>query len=130
MYDDNNIFAKIIRSEIPCDKVYEDDNVLFFYDINPVAKVHVLGIPKIKCANFADFIEQTNEQTIKNFFNKILDVIKTFKRSIQRLEFLIEETREKSDQLIFSKKKNQKKFREFISILLTRTKEPGISLAR
>ena len=59
MYDDNNIFAKIIRSEIPCDKVYEDDNVLFFYDINPVAKVHVLGIPKIKCANFADFIEQT-----------------------------------------------------------------------
>ena len=76
MYDDNNIFAKIIRSEIPCDKVYEDDNVLFFYDINPVAKVHVLGIPKIKCANFADFIEQTNEQTIKNFFNKILDVVK------------------------------------------------------
>jgi len=61
MYDDNNIFAKIIRSEIPCDKVYEDDDVLFFYDINPVAKVHVLGIPKIKCANFADFIEQTNE---------------------------------------------------------------------
>ena len=76
MYDDNNIFAKIIRSEIPCDKVYEDDNVLFFYDINPVAKVHVLGIPKIKCANFADFIEQTNEQTIKNFFNKILNVVK------------------------------------------------------
>ena len=76
MYDDNNIFAKIIRSEIPCDKVYEDDNVLFFYDINPVAKVHVLGIPKIKCVNFADFIEQTNEQTIKNFFNKILDVVK------------------------------------------------------
>ena len=75
MYDDNNIFAKIIRSEIPCDKVYEDDNVLFFYDINPVAKVHVLGIPKIKCTNFADFIEQTNEQTIKNFFNKILDVV-------------------------------------------------------
>ena len=45
MYDDNNIFAKILRSEIPCNKVYEDDDVLFFYDINPVAKVHVLGIP-------------------------------------------------------------------------------------
>ena len=76
MYDNNNIFAKIIRSEIPCDKIYEDDNVLFFYDINPVAKVHVLGMPKIKCANFADFIEQTNEQTINNFFHKILDVVK------------------------------------------------------
>jgi len=75
MYDDNNIFAKIIRSEIACDKVYEDDDVLFFYDINPVAKIHVLGIPKIKCSNFADFIEQTNEQTIKKFFNKVLDVI-------------------------------------------------------
>ena len=74
MYDDNNIFAKIIRSEIPCDKVYEDDDVLFFYDMNPVAKVHVLGIPK--CTNFEDFIEQTNEQTIKNFFKKILDVVK------------------------------------------------------
>ena len=75
MYDDNNIFAKIIRSEIACDKVYEDDDVLFFYDINPVAKIHVLGIPKIKCSNFADFIEQTNEQTIKIFFNKVLDVV-------------------------------------------------------
>ena len=76
MYDDNNIFAKIIRSEIPSDRVYEDDDVLFFHDINPVAKIHVLGVPKIKCTNFADFIEQANEQTIKNFFNKILDVIK------------------------------------------------------
>ena len=76
MYDDNNIFAKILRSEIPCDKVYEYNNVIFFHDINPVAKVHVLGVPKIKCVNFADFIEQSNEHTIKNFFNKILDVVK------------------------------------------------------
>ena len=67
MYDDNNIFAKIIRSEIPSDRVYEDDDVLFFHDINPVAKIHVLGVPKIKCTNFADFIEQANEQTIKNY---------------------------------------------------------------
>ena len=76
MYDDNNIFAKIIRSEMPCDKVYEDDNVLFFHDINPIAKIHILGIPKIKCINFADFIEQANEKTIKDFFNNILDVVK------------------------------------------------------
>ena len=76
MYNNNNIFAKIIRSEIPSDKVYEDDDVLFIYDINPVAKIHVLGMPKIKCTNFVDFIEQSNEHTIKNFFNKILDVVK------------------------------------------------------
>ena len=76
MYDDNNILAKILRSEIPCNKVYEDEDVLFFYDINPIAKIHVLGIPKIKCSNFADFIEKTNEHKISNFFNKILDVVK------------------------------------------------------
>ena len=76
MYDDNNIFAKILRSEIPCDKVYEDDDVLFIFDINPKAKIHVLGIPKIRCANFEDFIEQADEHKISNFFNKILDVVK------------------------------------------------------
>ena len=48
MYDKNNIFAKILRKEIPCEVVYEDDQVLFFYDINPQAKVHILGIPKKK----------------------------------------------------------------------------------
>ena len=43
MYDNNNIFAKIIKGQIPCKKVYEDDDVLFFEDINPASKVHVLG---------------------------------------------------------------------------------------
>ena len=59
MYDENNIFAKIIRGEISCDKVYEDDDVLFFKDINPIAKVHVLGIPKSQCVDFSDFISRT-----------------------------------------------------------------------
>ena len=45
-YDSNNIFARILRGEIPCDKVYEDDHVLAFRDIRPHAKVHVLLIPK------------------------------------------------------------------------------------
>ena len=76
MYDDNNIFAKILRSEIPCEKVYEDDDVLFFYDINPIAKIHVLGVPKIKCINFAEFIIKNNDQKLSNFFNKILYVVK------------------------------------------------------
>ncbi len=70
MYDENNIFAKILRGEIPCDKVYEDDNVLFFYDINPLAKIHVLGIPKVKCKDFSEFVKKTNPEKITNFFKK------------------------------------------------------------
>ena len=68
MYDKNNIFAKIIRSEIPCDKVYEDEDVLFFNDINPIAKVHVLAIPKIECVDFIDFMQKAKEDKINNFY--------------------------------------------------------------
>ena len=45
-YDDNNIFAKILRNEIPCNKIYEDEFVLSFHDINPQKKIHALVIPK------------------------------------------------------------------------------------
>tara|TARA_Y100000590_G_scaffold467242_1_gene645519 strand:+ start:254 stop:607 length:354 start_codon:yes stop_codon:yes gene_type:complete len=76
MYDKNNIFAKILRSEIPCKKVYEDDDVLFFHDINPVAKIHVLGIPKNECANLEEFIASSNEKVIHNFFSKVIEVAK------------------------------------------------------
>ena len=44
IYDDNNIFAKILRKEIPCKKIYEDEFVLSFYDINPQKKIHALVI--------------------------------------------------------------------------------------
>ena len=75
MYDENNIFAKIIRGEIPCDKVYEDDDTLFFKDINPIAKVHVLGIPKSKCIDFSDFISKNTPNKISEFFKKTNQVI-------------------------------------------------------
>ena len=75
MYDKNNIFAKIIRGEIPCSKIYEDEKVLFFKDINPQAKVHVLAIPKNEVINFRDFIESTNIDTVNYFFKKINDVV-------------------------------------------------------
>jgi len=45
-YDKNNIFAKILRKEIPCKKIFENDYVLSFYDINPQKKIHALVIPK------------------------------------------------------------------------------------
>ena len=76
MYDDNNIFAKIIRKEIPCKLVYEDKKVLFFYDINPQAKIHILGVPKNSVINFREFIFNTDKDTIKYFFDKTLEVIK------------------------------------------------------
>tara|TARA_B110000003_G_scaffold26874_1_gene25473 strand:- start:305 stop:670 length:366 start_codon:yes stop_codon:yes gene_type:complete len=54
-YDDNNIFAKILKDEIPCDKIYEDDYILSFHDINPQKKIHALVIPKGKYINLDDF---------------------------------------------------------------------------
>jgi diadenosine tetraphosphate (Ap4A) HIT family hydrolase len=67
-YDENNIFAKILRGEIPCNKVYEDDFVLAFYDIQPQTKVHVLVIPKGAYVSFADFSQQASEAEVTGFF--------------------------------------------------------------
>lgn len=55
-YDPNNIFAKILRGEIPCDKLYEDKHVLAFRDIAPAAPVHILVVPKGEYVSFHDFI--------------------------------------------------------------------------
>ena len=75
MYDDNNIFAKIIDGKIPCKKIYEDKDVLFFEDINPVSKIHILGIPKVKCVDFSDFISNYDQGIVTNFFQKFDFVI-------------------------------------------------------
>ena len=75
MYDENNIFAKILRKEIPCDKVYEDEFSLFFNDISPQAKVHVLGIPKFPCESFSDFLKKADDLNILSFFKSIQLVI-------------------------------------------------------
>lgn len=53
-YDDNNVFAKILRGELPCEKVYEDEHVLALMDIMPRADGHVLVIPKAKARNILD----------------------------------------------------------------------------
>ena len=75
MYDKNNIFAKILRKEIPCDQVYEDDLSLFFNDINPQAKIHVLGIPKFPCIDYFDFITKADDRVITSFFKSVNTVI-------------------------------------------------------
>ena len=66
-YDDSNIFARILRGEIPAKKVYEDEWAFAFHDINPQAPVHVLIIPKGKYCSFADFSAQASEAEIAGF---------------------------------------------------------------
>ena len=63
-YDKNNIFAKILRGEIPCKKVYENDHVLAFRDINPQKKVHVLVIPKGEYVDLDDFNKKASDKEI------------------------------------------------------------------
>jgi len=63
-YNKNNIFAKILRGEIPCKKIYEDKFILSFYDINPQKKVHALIIPKGEYINLDDFSSKASEQEI------------------------------------------------------------------
>ena len=76
MYDKNNIFAKILSKEIPCDSVYEDEKVLFFNDINPQAKIHILGIPKLEVEDFGDFILKADAKEIKYFFSKVYSIVR------------------------------------------------------
>jgi diadenosine tetraphosphate (Ap4A) HIT family hydrolase len=70
-YDPNNVFAKILRGEIPCDKIYEDDHVLAFRDIRPQAKVHVMVIPKGAYVSSQDFSEKASEAEIVAFTRAI-----------------------------------------------------------
>ena len=70
-YDDNNIFAKILRKEIPCKKIYEDDFVLSFYDINPQKKIHALVIPKGKYVDLDDFSQNASPKEIVGFLKGI-----------------------------------------------------------
>ena len=63
-YDKNNIFAKILRGEIPCKKIYEDEHVLAFHDINPQKKIHALVIPKGEYVNLDDFSDKASEREI------------------------------------------------------------------
>lgn len=75
-YDEQNIFAKILRGEIPCNKVYEDEFALAFHDINPQAPTHVLVIPKGPYVSMADFSAQAPNDLIVGFFRAVGRVAK------------------------------------------------------
>ena len=74
-YDSENIFAKILRSEIPCDKIFENDFVLSFRDINPKAKLHILIIPKKPLIDIADFLENAAVNFQSNFWSSVNEII-------------------------------------------------------
>ena len=75
-YDDANVFARILRGEIPCRKVHEDAHVLAFHDINPQAPVHVLVIPKGRWVSAADFHAGAGEAEIAGFWRAVAGVAK------------------------------------------------------
>ena len=75
-YDKNNIFAKILRGEIPCKKIYEDKFVLAFYDVNPQKKIHALVIPKGKYIDLDDFNAKASDKEIVSLIKGISVVAK------------------------------------------------------
>ena len=75
-YDPNNIFARILRGEIPCKKVYEDSHALAFHDINPQAKLHVLVIPKGAYVSWADFAARGSTEEIAGLVRAVGKVAK------------------------------------------------------
>jgi histidine triad (HIT) family protein len=70
-YDPSNIFARILRGELPCKKVYEDAWALAFHDINPLAPVHVLVVPKGAYVSLADFTAKASSDEITGFFRAV-----------------------------------------------------------
>ena len=75
-YDDNNIFAKILRGEIPCKKIHEDEFILSFHDINPQKKIHALVIPKGKYLDLDDFSSNASSEEIVGLLKGINIVAK------------------------------------------------------
>ena len=82
-YDKNNIFAKILRGETPCKKVYENEYVLAFHDINPQKKIHILIVPKGEYIDLDDFVNKAPDIEIVEFNKAIIHIVKMLKISNQ-----------------------------------------------
>ena len=70
-YDETNVFAKILRGDLPCKKVYEDEHALAFHDINPLAPVHILVIPKGPYVSWDDFTAKASDDEISGFVRAV-----------------------------------------------------------
>ncbi len=71
-YNSDNVFAKILRGEIPTNKIYEDEYALAFYDIAPKAKIHALVISKAMAVDFEDFVEHSTASEIEGYMRAIV----------------------------------------------------------
>ena len=85
MYDKNNVFAKILNNQISCEKLHEDEFVIAINDINPVAPVHILIIPKGECIDFEDFIANGTSQEILHYFQTVTQVAKKYSKGYYRI---------------------------------------------
>ncbi len=87
-YDDSNIFAKILRGELPCKKVYEDEWALAFHDINPLAPVHILVIPKGPYVSWDDFSDKASDQEMSGFVRAVGKVARDQQLEVQGYRLL------------------------------------------
>jgi diadenosine tetraphosphate (Ap4A) HIT family hydrolase len=87
-YDDNNIFAKILRDELPSKKVYEDEWALAFHDINPLAPVHILVIPKGPYVSWDDFSEKASDEELAGFVRAVGKVARDHQLVVQGYRLL------------------------------------------
>ncbi|MCU0839616.1 MAG: histidine triad nucleotide-binding protein [Rhodospirillales bacterium] len=76
-YDDSNIFARMLRGEVPCRAVYEDDYALAFHDIRPLAPVHVLVIPKGPYVSLDDMTMSASTEFVGGFFNAVAETARS-----------------------------------------------------
>ena len=77
-YDDGNIFSKILRKEIPCDILYEDEHSLAFHDISPQAPTHILLVPKGRYISMDDFSSMASPKEVEAFFRAVGNVARKF----------------------------------------------------
>ena len=77
-YDSNNVFAKILQGDLPCKKIYEDDLLLCFEDINKEARFHVLAVPKGQYISFADFSAKNSVDVIGTFFKTVNNIAQKY----------------------------------------------------
>ncbi len=85
VYDSNNIFAKILRGEIPCKKAFENEHVLAFHDIAPVAPTHVLVIPKGAYTDADDFAARASAAEVAAYYKTVVEIAKELGVSEYRL---------------------------------------------
>ena len=82
-YDKNNVFAKILRGEIPCKKIFENEFILSFYDINPQKKIHAIIIPKGEYTDLDNFSSRASEKEISELIKGISIVAKKLNISVE-----------------------------------------------